>query len=596
MAFKRARKTRSMPDTAPSTITQAVGKSGGPNVKLRARKLGEILAARGAVTQEDLEKALAEQRQTRGFLGQILLKRGVIKKRDLAEALEDQLGLQFVELSEQTISTEIASLLPENLVRLHKALPFDLEGEVMSVAIADPLNLPALESMRLVTGLQIKPFFAPEEDVLLATNQIFDGRVAAYKAIEDTTGMAQDDADGVTVRDLERMVEDAPVVRLVDSIVQGAISGNASDIHVEPQERDVRVRYRVDGVLYEMMDIPKRLQPAVISRIKIMAGMNIAERRVPQDGRISVGTNGHTYDLRVSTLLTVFGEKLVMRILDKSSVLLQLEDLGFLPEQQTLVENLITKPYGMLLSTGPTGSGKTTTLYTALNRVNTGDNNIVTIEDPVEYQLAGINQSQVNMAASITFARGLRAILRQDPDVIMVGEIRDRETAEIAVQSALTGHLVFSSLHTNDAASALPRLLDMGVEPFLIASSVIGVIAQRLVRVVCRNCKVSYQPEERVLEELGVSEEDRPHARFVRGTGCPVCSNRGYRGRTGVFEVLRMSDSTKRMVLDKRSTLEIRDRAVADGMLLMQQTGLRKVLDGTTTPEEVMRVIYVEEE
>jgi len=292
----------------------------------------------------------------------------------------------------------------------------------------------------------------------------------------------------------------------------------------------------------------------------------------------------------------VFGEKLVMRILDKSSVLLQLEDLGFLPEQQTLVENLITKPYGMLLSTGPTGSGKTTTLYTALNRVNTGDNNIVTIEDPVEYQLAGINQSQVNMAASITFARGLRAILRQDPDVIMVGEIRDRETAEIAVQSALTGHLVFSSLHTNDAASALPRLLDMGVEPFLIASSVIGVIAQRLVRVVCRNCKVSYQPEERVLEELGVPEEDRPHARFVRGTGCPVCSNRGYRGRTGVFEVLRMSDSTKRMVLDKRSTLEIRDRAVADGMLLMQQTGLRKVLDGTTTPEEVMRVIYVEEE
>jgi len=385
-------------------------------------------------------------------------------------------------------------------------------------------------------------------------------------------------------------------MRLVDSIVQGAISGNASDIHVEPQERHVRVRYRVDGVLYEMMDIPKRLQPAVISRIKIMAGMNIAERRVPQDGRISVGTNRHTYDLPVSTLLTVFGEKIVMRILDKSSVLLQLEDLGFLPEQQTLVEHLITKPYGILLSTGPTGSGKTTTLYTALNRVNTGDNNIVTIEDPVEYQLAGINQSQVNVAANITFARGLRAILRQDPDVIMVGEIRDRETAEIAVQSALTGHLVFSSLHTNDAASALPRLLDMGVEPFLIASSVIGVIAQRLVRVVCRNCKVSYQPEERVLEELGVPEEDRPHARFVRGTGCPVCSNRGYRGRTGVFEVLRMSDSTKRMVLDKRSTLEIRDRAVADGMLLMQQTGLRKLLDGTTTPEEVMRVIYVEEE
>jgi type IV pilus assembly protein PilB len=584
-----------MPDSASSAVTGVPQKSA-VNVKLRARKLGEILAARGAVSQVDLDKALAEQRQTKGFLGQVLLKRGVIKKRDLAEALEDQLGLPFVELSDRTVEPEIASLLPENLVRLHKALPFDLSENVLSVAMADPLNLRALESMRLVTGLEVKPFFAPEEDVLLATNQVFDGRVAAYKAIEDTTSMAHDEADGMTVRDLERMVEDAPVVRLVDSIVQGAITGTASDIHVEPRERDVRVRYRVDGVLYLMMEIPKRLQSAVISRIKIMAGMNIAERRLPQDGRITVGSNGYTYDLRVSTLLTVFGEKVVMRILDKTSVLLQLEDLGFSPDQQTLVEHLITKPYGMLLSTGPTGSGKTTTLYTALNRVNTGDNNIVTVEDPVEYQLAGINQSQVNLAASITFARGLRAILRQDPDVILVGEIRDRETAEIAVQSALTGHLVFSSLHTNDAASALPRLLDMGVEPFLIASSVIGVIGQRLVRVVCRNCKVTYRPERRVLEELGVPEDEHGHIHFARGAGCPVCSGRGYRGRTGVFEVLRMSDPIKRMILDKTSTLEIREQALQEGMQTMQQAGLRKVMDGTTTPEEVMRVIYVEEE
>jgi type IV pilus assembly protein PilB len=584
-----------MPDSAFSAVT-GVSQKSAVNVKLRARKLGEILAARGAVSQVDLDKALAEQRQTKGFLGQVLLKRGVIKKRDLAEALEDQLGLPFVELSDRTVEPEIASLLPENLVRLHKALPFDLSENVLSVAMADPLNRRALESMRLVTGLEVKPFFAPEEDVLLATNQVFDGRVAAYKAIEDTTSMAHDEADGMTVRDLERMVEDAPVVRLVDSIVQGAITGTASDIHVEPRERDVRVRYRVDGVLYLMMEIPKRLQSAVISRIKIMAGMNIAERRLPQDGRITVGSNGYTYDLRVSTLLTVFGEKVVMRILDKTSVLLQLEDLGFSPDQQTLVEHLITKPYGMLLSTGPTGSGKTTTLYTALNRVNTGDNNIVTVEDPVEYQLAGINQSQVNLAASITFARGLRAILRQDPDVILVGEIRDRETAEIAVQSALTGHLVFSSLHTNDAASALPRLLDMGVEPFLIASSVIGVIGQRLVRVVCRNCKVTYRPERRVLEELGVPEDEHGHIHFARGAGCPVCSGRGYRGRTGVFEVLRMSDPIKRMILDKTSTLEIREQALQEGMQTMQQAGLRKVMDGTTTPEEVMRVIYVEEE
>jgi len=571
-------------------------KESGVSAKARARKLGEILVSRSAATEADLEKALGEQRQSKRFLGQILLKRGVIKKRDLAKALEDQLGIPYIELSELSIPAEVAGLLPENLLRLHRALPFDLEGDTASVAMADPLNLTAIEAMRLVSGLQIRPFFAPEEDVLLATNRLFDGRAAAYKAIEDTSGMGQE-REEITVRELERMVEDAPVVRLVDSIIQGAMTGAASDIHLEPQEREVRVRYRVDGVLYEMMQIPKRLQAAVTSRVKIMAGMDIAERRLPQDGRISMGANGHQYDLRVSTLLTVFGEKVVMRLLDKSSVLLPLEELGFLPEQQALVEALIAKPYGMLLSTGPTGSGKTTTLYTALNRVNHGGNNIVTVEDPVEYQIPGINQTQVNLAAGITFARGLRAIVRQDPDVIMVGEIRDRETAEIAVQSALTGHLVFSSLHTNDAASALPRLLDMGVEPFLIASSVIGVIGQRLVRMVCRNCKVSYQPDARIMEELGIPQaEQREEIRLARGEGCPACSNRGYRGRTGVFEVLRMSERTKRLVMEKRAALEIREAAVAEGMVVMQECGLRKVLQGITSPEEMMRVIYVEEE
>ena len=566
-------------------------------VKLKAKKLGEILLARGVVSEEDLEKALAEQQQTKGFLGQILLRRGVIKKRDLADALENQLGVPSIELSEVAIPSEVASYLPENMVRSYRAVPFEVSGNIMSVAMADPLNLTAIESMRLVTGMEVRTFFAPEEDVLLTTNKLFDGRVAAYKAIEDTNGMAEDDDEPITVRELQRMVEDAPVVRLVDSIVQGAVSGSASDIHVGPREHGVRVRYRIDGILYDMMQIPKRLQSAVVSRIKIMAGMNIAERRLPQDGRIPIKTDGGDYDLRVSTLLTVFGEKVVMRILDKSSVLLQLEDLGFLAEQQKLVESLISRPYGMILATGPTGSGKTTALYTALNRVNSEDRNIVTIEDPVEYQLVGINQSQVNIAAHITFARGLRAILRQDPDVIMVGEIRDLETAEIAVQAALTGHLVFSSLHTNDAASALPRLLDMGVEPFLIASSVIGVIGQRLIRVVCRNCKTTYKPDPKILDELGVSKQLRKgDLVFGRGEGCSVCSNRGYRGRTGVFEVLRMTDEIKRLVMEGRSAIEVRDVAVADGMKLMSDSGLVKVLDGTTSPEELMRVIYVEED
>jgi type IV pilus assembly protein PilB len=565
-------------------------------MRLQAKKLGQILLARAVVNEEDLEKALTEQRQTKGFLGQILLRRGAIKKRDLAEALEDQLGVPSIELSEVTIPGEMASYLPENMVRGYRAIPFDIEGNTLSVAMADPLNLTAIESIRLVTGMEVRSYFAPEEDVLITTNQLFDGRVAAYKAIEDTSAM-QDDEDGsVTVRELERMVEDAPVVRLVDSVVQGAVTGSASDIHVEPREHGVRVRYRVDGILYDMMQIPKRLQSAVISRIKIMAGMNIAERRLPQDGRISVKSNGGEYDLRVSSLLTVFGEKVVMRILDKSSVLLQLEDLGFLPEQRKMIESLISKPYGMILATGPTGSGKTTALYTALNRVNSEDRNIVTIEDPVEYQLVGINQSQVNLPANITFARGLRAILRQDPDVIMVGEIRDLETAEIAIQAALTGHLVFSSLHTNDAASALPRLLDMGVEPFLIASSIIGVIGQRLVRVVCRNCKTTYQPDAKILDGLGVPPDRRDGVLFGRGEGCQACSQRGYKGRTGVFEILRMTEQIKRLVMDGRSALEIRDAAVAEGMTLMKDCGLAKVLDGTTTPEEVMRVIYVEDE
>ncbi len=565
-------------------------------MKLKSKKLGEILLARGAVTEEDLGKALDEQGQTKAFLGQILLRRGVIKKRDLAEALEDQLGVPSVELSDLDIPSEMATYLPENMVRSYRVVPFNVDNNIMSVAMADPLNLTAIESMRLVTGMEVRTFFAPEEDVVLTTNRLFDGRVAAYKAIEDTSSMAHEEGGDVTVRELERMVEDAPVVRLVDSIIQGAISGNASDIHVEPREHAMRVRYRVDGILYDMMQIPKRLQPAVTSRIKIMAGMNIAERRLPQDGRISVKSSSGEYDLRVSTLLTVFGEKVVMRILDKSSVLLQLEDLGFLPEQQRLIESLIEKPHGMILSTGPTGSGKTTALYTALNRINTEDRNIVTVEDPVEYQLVGINQSQVHAGAGITFARGLRAILRQDPDVIMVGEIRDLETAEIAIQAALTGHLVFSSLHTNDAASALPRLLDIGVESFLIASSIIAVIGQRLVRVVCRNCKVTYKPDARVLDELGVPREKRKDLVFSRGQGCSTCSNRGYRGRTGVFEILRINEKIKGLVMDGKSALQIRDVAVADNMVLMKDCGLAKVLEGVTTPEEVMRVVYVEED
>jgi type IV pilus assembly protein PilB len=543
---------------------------------------------------------LIEQQTTRGFLGQILLRRRLIQKEDLAQALQEQLGLPYVDLTEVILDPELADLLPQAMVRRYRALPFSRSDDQLLVAMADPLNLPAIEAMHLTTGLQIRPHFAIEEEVSAAINQLYDGRQDLQEAISESVEVHDQGKDGedngLSVRELQQMVEDAPVVRLVDSVIMSAVNQRASDIHVEPRERDLRVRYRVDGMLYQVQEIPKKIQPAVISRIKIMAGMNIAERRHPQDGRISVNAEGRDYDLRVATMLTVHGEKVVMRLLDKSAVLLQLEDLGFLPEQQETVERLVGKPYGMLLVTGPTGAGKTTTLYTALNWVNTEDRNLITVEDPVEYQIPGINQSQVNVAAGITFARGLRSILRQDPDVVMVGEIRDSETAEIAVQAALTGHLVFSSLHTNDAPSAVLRLLDMGVEPFLTASSVIGVIGQRLSRTICQNCKEAYEPDDALLAEFGLRRKAGEQTQFYRGTGCRSCSDRGYRGRTGVFEVMRVTDEIRRLIVDKRSANEVRQAALAEGMIPMKECGLRKVLAGQTTAEEVLRVIYLENE
>jgi len=446
--------------------------------------------------------------------------------------------------------------------------------------------------MHLTTGLQIRPHFAIEEEVSAAINQLYDGRQDLQEAISESVEVHDQGKDGedngLSVRELQQMVEDAPVVRLVDSVIMSAVNQRASDIHVEPRERDLRVRYRVDGMLYQVQEIPKKIQPAVISRIKIMAGMNIAERRHPQDGRISVNAEGRDYDLRVATMLTVHGEKVVMRLLDKSAVLLQLEDLGFLPEQQETVERLVGKPYGMLLVTGPTGAGKTTTLYTALNWVNTEDRNLITVEDPVEYQIPGINQSQVNVAAGITFARGLRSILRQDPDVVMVGEIRDGETAEIAIRSALTGHLIFSTLHTNDAPSAITRLVDMGIEPYLIASSLQGVLAQRLVRRLCPGCRRPVCPSPAMLAQFGRTEADVTGVTFYEAVGCEACRGRGYSGRIGIFELLLMNEHLQRQILDRASNATIKSAALG-AMTTMREDGWGRICQGTTSIDEVLR-------
>ena len=424
-------------------------------------------------------------------------------------------------------------------------------------------------------------------------------------AVESTVkDIAETDFGGMEIEDdieeeialdkLKELVDEAPIVRVVNLIISQAINDKASDIHIEPEIRTVKVRYRVDGVLHDVMSPPKHIQAPMVSRIKIMSNMDIAERRIPQDGKIHLRHDGREFDLRVSTVPTIHGEKVVMRILDKGSVMLGLNKLGFSEVNQRMFEDVIDKPYGMILVTGPTGSGKSTTLYSCLNKLNTGTTNIMTIEDPVEYQLPGVNQVQVNPKANLTFASALRAFLRQDPDIIMVGEIRDQETAQIAVEAALTGHLVLSTLHTNDASGAVSRLVDMGVEPFLVASSVVGVLGQRLARTICPNCKEPYEPSPEAIKRFGLSMFSDADLNFYRGRGCDNCKMTGYRGRTGIHEILTMTDRVRSLILNRCSTAEIKQAAMEEGMRTMQDDGLQKVLSGVTSMEECLRVVYVE--
>ena len=557
-------------------------------VKRKSKQLGQILIELGFITPEQLDTALEEHRKTPKSLGRVLIDLGMIKEADLVRALAEQVGLEFVDLNEFPIDATSTVLLPEALSRRYRAIPIGERDGRLLVAMSDPANVYALDDIRTITGRDVQPVVATANDVEEAI-QKFSGMDSQVEAMASIAAESVDE----TTADLEEALEDAPIVKLVNAIMTQAVGDRASDVHLEPAEHNVRIRFRVDGVLHEPMPpAPKSIQGGLISRLKVMADLNIAERRVPQDGRISMKVGGRALDLRVATLPTVHGEKVVIRVLDKSNALLRLEDLGFLENAYDRFSDSFRKPYGAILVTGPTGSGKSTTMYSTLNILNEESKNIITVEDPVEYRLAGVNQMQVNPKAGLTFASALRSILRADPDIVLIGEIRDKETATIAIEAALTGHLVLSSLHTNDAPSAISRLVEMDVETFLVASAIDAVVAQRLARKLCERCRVVYQPEQAELEAAGFPEWLWPEIpQLFKAQGCPACSNTGYRGRIGLYEVMQMSEEIERLTVERASADAIRNVAVQQGMMTLRDDGLEKARMGITTLDEVARVV-----
>jgi len=554
-----------------------------------SRLLGEMLVKEALITPDVLDLALARVRTTGELLGEALVAMGALATNEVLRAVALQHGLTYLSRDELPSTVPVVKNLSPKYLRQYGVCPLSVDGGVLTVATADPLNPVITDDLRQATGLTtIRIVVSPPEAIAEALDRAYEGAATPLQRIVE--GMEDDrspegDED---VNHLRDMAFEAPVVRLVNLLVENAISARASDIHVEPFEDTLRIRYRIDGVLFDQESPPRRLQAAVTSRIKIMAEMNIAERRLPQDGRIRVTLQGRRVDIRVSTVPTVHGESIVMRLLDRSSVFLPLEHLGFSGEIRARFEALIKRPHGILLVTGPTGSGKTTTLYAALDKINSSDRKIITVEDPVEYQLKGVNQIPVRAKIGLTFATGLRHIVRQDPDVILVGEIRDLETAEIAIQAALTGHLVFSTLHTNDAPGAITRLEDMGVEPYLVSSVLEGVLAQRLVRRICESCRVPDPPSRADLEALGV-EAGRSYALY-RGKGCDDCRGTGYRGRFGIYELFPITEEVRSLVLRRASTPEIRRHAIEAGMTTLRIDGWMKARDGLTTVEEILRV------
>jgi len=544
--------------------------------------------ASNMLTSDQLRQAQAVQHETGQTFDEILVNLGFCTQESALEVLARQAGLPLVHLVERDLDPQVIALIPTELAFRHQVLPLQATAATLRVAIADPFNTAAADDLRLVTGRDVELVFAPPQEIRRFVEEFYTRRMIADTS-EDDVQVLDDTSD--EIGDLETMAREATVVKLVNLILRQAVQERASDVHVEPFEKGMKVRYRIDGILHEAPPAPRRLQAAIISRLKIMANLDIAERRKPQDGRIKTRIAGRDIDIRVSTVPTLYGESVVLRLLDRSAMNYTLTEIGMLPGTLRKIERLITLPHGMILATGPTGSGKTTTLYASLRATYSTEKKILTIEDPIEYQLDGVNQIQVHPQIGLTFATGLRHILRQDPDIIMVGEIRDAETAEIAVHSALTGHLVFSTLHTNDASSAVTRLLEMGIAPYLVASSVEAVVAQRLVRIICPNCKEPRRDLD--ILETKLSEADFPISRrdtLYIGRGCEQCKHSGYRGRTGIYELLLMDNAIRPLVMEHAPATAIRSLACQQGMKTMREDGRQKVLRGITTVEEVLRV------
>jgi len=560
-----------------------------PGEDVRGRRLGEILAEQAALTDEQLAEGLALQARRTERIGELLCRLGHVDPQTVRRALVAQAGLPRVDLETCPVDQEAVSAVPPEVAFRHKVLPFAAHNRTLSVAMADPFDRVAVESLRVLTGRRIERHYCPEAELLEVSQRVYGSSVARMIAdLDGGPGAAETDEEELALVKLEELAREPSVVNLVNLIILEAVEALASDIHVEPFEKTLKVKCRIDGILHEVSPPPKRLQPAIVSRIKIMAGMNIAERFVPQDGHISFNAPKGKIDLRVATIPTIFGECVVMRILDRSTALIDMEGLGLNEACVEHFSRLLQRPHGVILVTGPTGSGKTTTLYAALNRIYTTEKKIITIEDPVEYQLEGINQIPVNRKRGMDFANGLRAIVRQDPDIIMVGEIRDRETADIAIRSALTGHLVFTTLHTNDAPGAVTRLVDMGVEPYLLASSLEGVLAQRLVRTICPHCKGPDRPDGEILKRIGHRAENGLGESFFRGEGCRHCRQTGYSGRTGIFELLRFTPAVREATARGATAAEIASVAPDDHQP-MREDGFRKAASGITALEEVLR-------
>lgn len=557
-------------------------------ITTKKRRLGDILIGDGSITEEQLYKALALQRETGNKLGTVLVEQGWISEGRLFEALEQHFGIPFVDINAIFIDPKVPKLITESLAKRHIIIPIALENNRLKVAMSDPLDMIAKDDVRLITGYELDVVIALQQDILKAISKYYDSSEKAERAVEEFHSQFADLEEDLDEEDAD--VTNAPIVRLVNTVITQAVKSKASDIHIEPYERTVRIRYRVDGDLREVMTPSKATHSALVTRIKIMGKMNISEKRIPQDGRVETVIDGFPVDMRISILPTVYGEKIVIRLLDRNSLVVRKEDLGFTPYNLKQLEKILKVPEGIILVTGPTGSGKTTTLYSVLKELNQISKNIITVEDPVEYRLEGINQVQVNNKAGLSFASGLRSILRQDPDIIMVGEIRDAETAEIAVRASITGHVVLSTIHTNDTASTVSRLEDMGIEPYLIASSTVGILAQRLVKKNCPKCSERYRASEAELRMLG--EPAGTHVELTKGKGCNACNHTGYSGRTAIHEVLVIDGEIRSLITKGADADDIKKLARRKGMTTLNETCQILVREGVTSIEEMVRMTF----